>query len=74
MDGRRDRCPMEARDCFALSPFGYCHALENTDFGDRPCPFYKTWEENKKGYAAATERLRHYGQEDLIRKYSVKFY
>ena len=35
------KCKQGKRYCFAFTTRG-CLALSNTDFGDKPCPFYKT--------------------------------
>lgn len=36
------KCPYVHEDCFALMMIGHrCHALTDTDFKKRDCPFYK---------------------------------
>lgn len=35
-----NRCFEDKSDCFALGG-GRCRILNDTDFGDRACPFYK---------------------------------
>lgn len=38
--------------CFAYKN-GSCRALQDTDFGKKPCPFYKTTKQNEKQKAEA---------------------
>lgn len=40
-------CKNDEVHCFAHNGKG-CTALTDTDFGDRPCPFYKTKEQRAK--------------------------
>lgn len=42
------KCSMFADDCHAYLAGGYCRCLANTDFGIKPCPFYKSVEQNEK--------------------------
>lgn len=42
------KCCMFAVDCFAYSTGGICKCLSDSDFGIKPCPFYKTLEQNEK--------------------------
>ena len=35
------KCRNKERDCRARDAWGRCVALVDTDFGDKPCPFYK---------------------------------
>ena len=37
-------CDCNNRECFAHED-GKCHALVDTDFGGKPCPFFKTREQ-----------------------------
>lgn len=41
------RCIQNRTDCFAISVFGHCSALDNTEF-DKKCPFYKSKEQFDK--------------------------
>ena len=65
-------CSMPQPDCFARNGRGRCTALENTDFHDKACPFYKTTEQEAADRATALERLEALGREDLIALYRVK--
>ena len=60
-------CPKHT-DC-ANCVFGYCTLLEDVDFGDRDCPFYKTKSQFKKDFDASIERLKNIGRTDLIELY-----
>lgn len=42
------RCNMFAYDCFAYSNGGVCACLSDSNFGIKPCPFYKTAAQNEK--------------------------
>ncbi len=45
-------CRQKRKDCFAYSD-GACCCLQSTNFGKRPCPFYKdidTYKEQTKKY------------------------
>lgn len=42
------------KDCFAYcAETRCCHALADTDFGGKPCPFYKTKKQNDRDTARA---------------------
>lgn len=41
-------CCMFASDCFAYGNGGVCKCLSDSDFGIKPCPFYKTVAQNEK--------------------------
>ena len=43
--------------CFAYKN-GSCRALQDTDFGKKPCPFYKTVKQNEKESAEAMLRYK----------------
>ena len=65
-------CPMERKDCAACNREGRCRALDRADFPGRPCPFYKTWEQQKAENGAAWERLVALGRYDLLATYRPK--
>lgn len=62
-----EECPYH-QDC-ANCVFGYCTILEDLDFGDRDCPFYKSKAQFKKDFEASIERLKSIGRMDLIELY-----
>lgn len=39
------KCNMFAYDCHAYHN-GHCKCLKDTNFGSKPCPFYKTEDQN----------------------------
>ena len=41
-------CCMFATDCFAYGNGGVCKCLSDSNFGIKPCPFYKTVAQNEK--------------------------
>ena len=43
-----------------------CLCLDNTDFGDKECPFFKTEEQNRKEIESTRDRLRRIGRADLL--------
>lgn len=45
---RFEKCLQHETDCFAYWQ-GECRALTDTDFKDRPCPFFKTNAEYAEG-------------------------
>ena len=55
---RKDICEHGHYDCFARSNRGVCHALSDTHFGYRDCPFYKTKEQIDKEERERLERER----------------
>lgn len=57
-------------DCFAYFS-GECVVLDDTHFGKKGCPFYKTVEQAKDGKYRSYFRLMRIGRKDLIDKYSV---
>ena len=62
-------CPMESRDCAALMEDGLCRALVNIDYGpEKPCPFYKSDEQNAQEIAKSCYRLASLKRYDLVRK------
>ena len=38
-------CTQRREDCFAYTKDGKCQCLRDGDFGDKPCPFFKTTEQ-----------------------------
>lgn len=54
--------------CFACTG-GHCSALNNTDFHGKPCPFYKSAGQLRKGRQDAFDRLLINGRLDLINRY-----
>ena len=52
----RPECLYEHHDCFALMTCGKCWCLDNTDFGERDCPFYKP--ENEVGYEIIMKKYK----------------
>ena len=58
-------------DC-ASCVFGYCTLLEDVDFGERDCPFYKSKAQFQKDFDASIERLKAIGRMDLIQLYHPK--
>ena len=63
-------CAVET--CAMRNSSGNCTALTESDFGGKPCPFYKTEGQDAADYESAYNRLLETGREDLIRKYHVK--
>ena len=52
------------RDCFAYDRRRMaCLCLENTNFKGRPCPFYKTKEQNDKECESAKQRYERLKKE-----------
>lgn len=46
---RSEMCgELDGKLCYAWMN-GQCRALRDTDFGDKPCPFFKTDEEYREG-------------------------
>lgn len=52
---RFKKCKMFATDCHGYMPWGYCKCLGDTDFGIKPCPFYKTAAQNEAENRAIKE-------------------
>ena len=62
-------CPMERRDCAAISEDGFCLALSDIDYGPgKSCPFYKSAEQNAEEIARSCFRLARLRRYDLVRK------
>ena len=59
--------PACAKDCFACTD-GKCCILTDNDFGERECPFYKTWDRVKREQRAGLERLVALGKYEFIEK------
>lgn len=58
-------------DCFAREG-GLCRILDNTDFGGRKCPFYKSQAQRDASADKSYWKLVDGGREDLIKKYKIK--
>lgn len=54
-------------DCFA-NKGGRCIALNDTNFKERDCPFYKTEEEHRVSRRRSYERLLLLGRRDLLER------
>ena len=65
----RPYCRRAEKDCAALSKSGRCNALCNAKFGKKPCPFYKTKEQQKVEHHATYERLIVLERYDLLETY-----
>ncbi len=63
-----EQSPACAKDCFACTG-GKCCILKDNDFGERECPFCKTWDMVKQEQRASLERLVESGRYELIEKY-----
>lgn len=61
-------CSMKTNDCAACHD-GFCTALYNTDFGSKPCPFYRSKKEQSAANKKCLEQLREHKRFDLIEKY-----
>jgi len=67
MNNSKPRCNHTPGCCACKA--GYCLILKGTNFGDRPCPFYKTKAQNEEEKRQVMERLREEQRIDLIEKY-----
>ena len=56
-------CPWNRQDCQA-NENGACIALKDADFGGRPCPFYKSYDQADKAWLDAIARLVNQGKYD----------
>ena len=54
-------------ECFANRK-NRCHALHDTDFRGKPCPFFKTKEQAEEGRCKVRARLIAIGRQDLLEK------
>lgn len=54
--------------CFACEK-GHCTVLEDNNFGDKFCPFFKSRAQVKQGRQDALDRLLINGRADLVNKY-----
>ena len=68
----RPHCRKAENDCAARSRSGRCNALCNVNFKGKPCPFYKTWEQQKQEHLTAYERLVVLERYDLLETYRAK--
>ena len=64
--------PCGFEDCHAFER-GRCVALNDTDFGERRCPFYRSRADNANEAAACMDRLARIGRKDLIDKYHAVY-
>ena len=55
-------------ECFACRE-GKCCILTDSDFGERKCPFQKTWAQVVREQKTGLEKLILNGRYDLIQKY-----
>ena len=63
-------CPMPQRDCAALDDLGCCRALTKIRYSQaKPCPFYKSKDQNDAEREKCFERLVLLGRFDLLNKY-----
>ena len=58
------KCQQNEVNCFAYTGRG-CMALTDTNFGDRPCPFYKSKEQRAREIIA--RRKEHEGTQTVER-------
>ena len=70
----RPYCRRAEKDCSARSKSGRCNALCNAKFGKKPCPFYKTKEQQKVEHQATYERLIVLERYDLLETYRPEEY
>lgn len=61
-------CSQKYCDCFANKE-GFCTCLEDTDFPQNHCPFYRESSDAKMDSAKALASLILRGRFDLIRRY-----
>lgn len=64
-------CPMNTNNCAACHN-NACFALIDTDFGAKPCPFYRSKEAQAAANKRCLEQLRERGRLDLIEMYYVE--
>lgn len=64
-----DVCVEQRADCFGFGFCGVCNVCDDTNFKDKPCPFYKTSYVRYKEHTATVEKLKQQGRYDLIQKY-----
>jgi len=64
----QQKCACSRSDCKSCNN-GYCRSLHSTDFGGKPCPFFKTKEQMETEQSAVLARLTELGRHDLIEKY-----
>ncbi len=56
----------ENNRCFAYC-FGQCKILTDSNFGGKPCPFYKSKERAAKDEAYAAKRLEKLGNAQVLK-------
>ena len=74
LSDNRPYCRRAEKDCSARSKSGRCNALCNAKFGSKPCPFYKTWEQQKVEHQVTYERLIVLERYDLLETYRPEEY
>lgn len=70
------RCQRVDKTCFSCMPEGECGALEDTDWGGAPCPFYKPTEYDydtelvfEGKFYGRFKRVRGFGNKYLVSEY-----
>ena len=74
LGARKPYCRRAEKDCAARSKSGRCNALCSAKFGSKPCPFYKTWDQQKVEHQATYERLIVLERYDLLETYRPEEY
>ena len=69
MRDHRPYCRRAETDCTARSRLGRCNALANANFKGRPCPFYKSREQQEQEHQITYERLIVLERYDLLETY-----
>lgn len=65
---KKPNCTHPRDDCFA-NKNGLCRILEDSDFGGKVCPFFKTREQGDAERHDCMEHLVQSGKSDMIDKY-----
>lgn len=63
-----DSPPCADTDCFACRE-NKCCILTDTDFGNRKCPFQKTWNQLVREQRTGLKKMIVEGRHDLLKKY-----
>ena len=61
----------DRKNCGACRSDGFCSALEDNNFCEKPCPFFKTKERWNEDEEKAYQRLLKLDRFDLIAKYEL---
>ena len=56
-------CPYQRQDCDANRD-GVCIALKSADFGGKPCPFYKSYQQAERDWLDTIAQLVSQGKYD----------